>query len=57
MGRIRQPLRERSLDYASLSDPILVMRAKNGDAAAPTADPPKDDAKDEKTDEPKPPAA
>ena len=30
---------------------------KNGDAATRVADPPKDDAKDEKTDEPKPPAA
>ena len=30
MGRIRQPLRERSLDYASLSDPVLVTRAKAG---------------------------
>ena len=34
MGRIRQPLRERGLDYASLSDPILVTRAKAGDARA-----------------------
>jgi RNA polymerase sigma-70 factor, ECF subfamily len=32
---VRQPLRApRSLDYASLSDPILVVRAKDGDAAA-----------------------
>jgi RNA polymerase sigma-70 factor, ECF subfamily len=31
---IRQPLRERSLDYASLSDPVLVTRAKAGDAEA-----------------------
>jgi RNA polymerase sigma-70 factor (ECF subfamily) len=32
---VRQPLRPpRSLDYASLSDPILVTRAKSGDAAA-----------------------
>jgi RNA polymerase sigma-70 factor (ECF subfamily) len=31
VGRISQPLRERSLDYASLSDPILVTRAKAGD--------------------------
>ena len=32
MKAIRQPLREgRSLDYASLSDPILVTRAKAGD--------------------------
>jgi RNA polymerase sigma-70 factor, ECF subfamily len=34
VGRIRQPLRERSLDYASLSDPILVTRAKAGDEQA-----------------------
>jgi RNA polymerase sigma-70 factor (ECF subfamily) len=34
VGRITQPLRERSLDYASLSDPILVMRVKAGDARA-----------------------
>ncbi len=35
MKAIRQPLRAQSrLDYESLSDPILVMRAKNGDAAA-----------------------
>lgn len=34
MGRIRQPLRERGLDYANLSDPILVTRAKGGDARA-----------------------
>jgi RNA polymerase sigma-70 factor (ECF subfamily) len=34
VGRITQPLRERSLDYASLSDPILVTRAKAGDARA-----------------------
>jgi RNA polymerase sigma-70 factor (ECF subfamily) len=34
VGRIRQPLRERGLDYASLSDPILVTRAKAGDARA-----------------------
>jgi RNA polymerase sigma-70 factor (ECF subfamily) len=34
VGRISQPLRERSLDYASLSDPILVTRAKAGDAVA-----------------------
>jgi RNA polymerase sigma-70 factor (ECF subfamily) len=32
---IRQPLRAQSrLDYEALSDPILVIRAKNGDAAA-----------------------
>jgi len=32
---VRQPLREpHRLDYASLSDPILVRRAKDGDAAA-----------------------
>jgi RNA polymerase sigma-70 factor, ECF subfamily len=32
---VRQPLRApRALDYASLSDPILVTRAKAGDAAA-----------------------
>jgi RNA polymerase sigma-70 factor (ECF subfamily) len=32
---VRQPLRApRSLDYASLSDPILVTRAKDGDSAA-----------------------
>jgi RNA polymerase sigma-70 factor, ECF subfamily len=31
---IRQPLRERGLDYAGLSDPILVTRAKAGDAPA-----------------------
>jgi RNA polymerase sigma-70 factor (ECF subfamily) len=32
---VRHPLRApRSLDYASLSDPILVKRAKDGDAAA-----------------------
>jgi RNA polymerase sigma-70 factor (ECF subfamily) len=34
VGRIRQPLRERGLDYANLSDPILVTRAKGGDARA-----------------------
>ena len=35
MRGVRQPLRApRSLDYASLSDPILVTRAKDGDAAA-----------------------
>jgi len=34
VGRIRQPLRERSLDYASLSDPVLVTRAKSGDDRA-----------------------
>lgn len=35
MRAIRQPLREqRQLDYESLSDPILVTRAKDGDAAA-----------------------
>jgi RNA polymerase sigma-70 factor (ECF subfamily) len=34
VGRIRQPLRERGLDYANLSDPILVTRAKDGDARA-----------------------
>jgi len=34
VGRITQPLRERSLDYASFSDPILVTRAKDGDARA-----------------------
>jgi RNA polymerase sigma-70 factor, ECF subfamily len=31
---IRQPLRERSLDYATLSDPVLVTRAKAGDPEA-----------------------
>jgi RNA polymerase sigma-70 factor (ECF subfamily) len=34
VGRISQPLRERSLDYATLSDPVLVTRAKAGDAEA-----------------------
>jgi RNA polymerase sigma-70 factor (ECF subfamily) len=34
VGRIRQPLRERGLDYATLSDPILVTRAKAGDRLA-----------------------
>lgn len=34
MGRTRQPLRERGLDYASLSDPVLVTRAKAADATA-----------------------
>ena len=34
MGRISQPLRERSLDYAALSDPVLVTRAKAGDERA-----------------------
>ena len=35
MKAIRQPLRpQRGLDYETLSDPILVTRAKNGDAAA-----------------------
>ena len=35
MRGVRQPLRApRRLDYASLSDPILVTRAKDGDAAA-----------------------
>ncbi|MDX6481951.1 MAG: hypothetical protein QOG85_2461 [Gaiellaceae bacterium] len=35
MRGVRQPLREPSrLDYATLSDPILVTRAKAGDAAA-----------------------
>ena len=35
MRGVRQPLRApRQLDYASLSDPILVTRAKSGDAAA-----------------------
>ena len=34
MGRITQPLRERSLDYASLSDPVLVTRARAGDRRA-----------------------
>ena len=35
MRGVRQPLRApRALDYASLSDPILVTRAKDGDAAA-----------------------
>ncbi|MGH3007942.1 MAG: RNA polymerase sigma factor [Gaiellaceae bacterium] len=35
MKAIRQPLRAESrLDYESLSDPILVTRAKSGDAAA-----------------------
>jgi RNA polymerase sigma-70 factor, ECF subfamily len=31
---IKQPLREHGLDYASLSDPVLVTRAKAGDAGA-----------------------
>jgi RNA polymerase sigma-70 factor (ECF subfamily) len=31
---IKQPLRDRGLDYAGLSDPVLVTRAKAGDAAA-----------------------
>jgi RNA polymerase sigma-70 factor (ECF subfamily) len=31
---IKQPLRERGLDYASLSDPVLVTRAKAGDPLA-----------------------
>jgi len=31
---IRQPLRSQRLDYESLSDPVLVTRAKSGDAAA-----------------------
>ena len=34
MRAIRQPLREHGLDYGSLSDPVLVARAKAGDAAA-----------------------
>ena len=35
MRAVRQPLRPPSrLDYASLSDPVLVARAKNGDPAA-----------------------
>ena len=34
MRAIKQPLRERGLDYASLSDPVLVTRAKAGDAEA-----------------------
>ncbi len=35
MRGVRQPLRApRNLDYATLSDPILVTRAKDGDAAA-----------------------
>ena len=34
MRAIRQPLRERGFDYASLSDPVLVTRAKAGDAGA-----------------------
>jgi RNA polymerase sigma-70 factor (ECF subfamily) len=34
VGRISQPLRERGLDYASLSDPILVTRAKADDRRA-----------------------
>ena len=35
MDPIRQPLRrQRTLDYESLSDPILVTRAKDGDARA-----------------------
>jgi RNA polymerase sigma-70 factor, ECF subfamily len=34
VGKITQPLRERSLDYPSLSDAILVTRAKAGDARA-----------------------
>ena len=34
MRAIRQPLRQRGLDYASLSDPVLVTRAKAGDAEA-----------------------
>jgi RNA polymerase sigma-70 factor (ECF subfamily) len=31
---IRQPVRERSVDYASLGDPVLVTRAKGGDGEA-----------------------
>jgi RNA polymerase sigma-70 factor (ECF subfamily) len=31
---IKQPLRERGLDYATLSDPVLVTRTKAGDAEA-----------------------
>jgi RNA polymerase sigma-70 factor (ECF subfamily) len=31
---IRQPVRERSVDYASLGDPVLVTRAKAGDGEA-----------------------
>ncbi|HLX31374.1 MAG TPA: sigma-70 family RNA polymerase sigma factor [Gaiellaceae bacterium] len=34
MKAIRQPLRSQRLDYESLSDPVLVTRAKSGDAAA-----------------------
>ena len=34
MRAIKQPLRERGLDYASLSDSVLVTRAKAGDAEA-----------------------
>ena len=34
MRRITQPLRERGLDYAALSDPVLVTRAKAGDGEA-----------------------
>ena len=34
MRAIRQPVRERSVDYASLSDPVLVIRAKAGDGEA-----------------------
>ena len=34
MRRITQPLRERGLDYAALSDPVLVTRAKDGDGEA-----------------------
>ena len=34
MRAIRQPVRERSVDYASLSDPVLVTRAKAGDGEA-----------------------
>lgn len=34
MRAIKQPLRERGLDHASLSDPVLVTRAKAGDAEA-----------------------
>ncbi|HKC77940.1 MAG TPA: sigma factor, partial [Gaiellaceae bacterium] len=34
MRAIKQPLRARCLDYESLSDPVLVTRAKAGDAEA-----------------------
>ena len=34
MRAIKQPLRERGLDHATLSDPVLVTRAKAGDGEA-----------------------